>query len=511
MMNWLMKFVALIALAVGAGSARAEWKAAETAHFVIYSDSSDKEIEKLAARLESYHKLMLMATGVAEDVDPVKVRIYEVASTHEVGAALGLTDSGIGGFYTSNVLGPFAVTPRKMYFHVAGFTPELVLHHEYAHHFMLQYFPASYPGWYTEGFAELIGSSKMLDDGTIGYGMPAKHRGNEIAANWVSLEDLLTKDRVRGLDAYGQGWALTHFFTFDKARADQLRRYLHAISTGKSRAEAAKVFGDLGALNREARRYVTTGSFIHKRVKPQIERPAVKSLRRLSPAEAALIPQTIALSDEDLSLYRKASDRKREQELRDRNLARIRETAGRFPNDPYAIHLLAEAEWIAGNHAAAEAAADRLLALQPGHVRGMVRKSMSLARAAGALSGAARTAKAAEARKLALKANAADPNDPLPLLAYYQSFKLAGETPNRQAVDSLAQAVHTLPRDLTIRQLLVDEFAAQKKWAKAIEWLTPMANSPHESPRREAAREQMAKLQAELAREKGETPPSQDS
>jgi tetratricopeptide (TPR) repeat protein len=510
MMNWIVKLFGSMALALAPAAALAEWKAAETAHFVIYSRSSDKEIEKLAERLESYDKLMRMATGLAEDLDPVKVRIYEVDSMEDVEKALGLTGSGVAGFYDSNILGPYAVTPRKTRGAGADFTPELVLHHEYAHHFMLQYFPAVYPGWYTEGFAELIGSSKEMDDGRIGYGMPAKHRGHQIAAYWVPLQELLTKDRVRNLDTYGQGWALTHFFTFDSARADKLRQYLRALSAGQSRAEAAKVFGDLADLNREARRYVTAGSFTYKPVQPEIERPAVKSVRALSAAEAALIPETIAFRDDELTLYRKESERKREQSLREANLASIHEKAARHTNDPFALYLLGEAEWAGGNYAASEAAADRLLALQPRHVRGMVRKSLNLAHAAQALQGPARAAKAREARRLAQTANRADPNDPLPLLAYYQSFAMVGERPPPPAVEGLVQVVQTLPRDTAARQLLVDELASQKRWAAAIAVLQPMANSAHRSPRADAAREQMAKLRAELAKERGEAPPTDE-
>jgi hypothetical protein len=153
-------------------------------------------------------------------------------------------------FYDSNSLGPYAVTPRKTTGTGRYFTPDLVLHHEYAHHFMLQYFPAIYPGWYTEGFAELIGSSKMMDDGRIGYGMPALHRGNEINAYWAPLQDLLTKEKVHMLDTYAQGWAVTHFLTFDSKRSAQLRQYLTALGKGKSLAEAVTAFGDLDELNR---------------------------------------------------------------------------------------------------------------------------------------------------------------------------------------------------------------------------------------------------------------------
>lgn len=506
-MNRLLGFVWLALLVLAPTAARADWRAAESAHFIFYSESSDKDIEKLAARLESYDKLMRMATGIAEDVEPVKVRIYEVQSTYEVEAALGLSDSGVAGFYDSNILGPFAVTPRSTSSEGGSFTPALVLHHEYAHHFMLQYFPSVYPPWYVEGFAELIGSSKVMPDGRIGYGMPAKHRGSDIAVNWVNVADLLLKPPHKlYYDLYAQGWALTHFLTFSKERSPQMRAYLVALRAGRPPEEAAKAFGDLDTLNRDARRYVTAGAFDYKPVKVEIARPAIRNMRPLTPGEAATIPNVIALRDEELSLYRKAGAREREAKLRADNLERIRDRAGRFASDPFAQFLLAAAEYGAGHYPESEAAADRLLALQPGHARGMAIKSLNVARAARALQGPARAAKAAEARRLAVKANKTDPNETLPLLAFYQSFHLAGEKPSKDAVDALAAVVETQPGDTRARQLLVDQLAADGRWALAIAALQPIANSPHESPRRAAAREQLAKLQAELAKQTGERP-----
>lgn len=499
--------LALLAAALP-GAARAEWRLYETAHFTIYSEAPEKEVTRLAERLESIDGLLRMATGLGQDSDPVKVRIYHVASNNEVEKALGEAGSGTGvaGFYSSNVLGPYLVTPRKTYFGQGDFTPELVLHHEYAHHFMLQYFPAIYPSWYVEGFAELIGSSSFMDDGRIAYGMPAKHRGDAIAYDWVSLEDLLTKppEKIHDFDLYGQGWAMTHFFTFSKTRAPQMRQFLAGLIAGKSQAEAAKAaFGDLAALNREAHLYLTAGSFEYRPVKVEIKRPVIQASRAISAGEAALIPETIAFSDDELNLYRKAADRARQEKLRGENLARIREKARLYPTDPYALYLLGEAESVAGNMQAAEAAADRLLALQPDHPRALVTKSLALAQAAAALQGPARDQKAAEARRLAVRANKADPNDPLPLVAFYQSFRIVGAKPTRDAVQGLAAASMTLPADTRIRQLLVDELAAERRWREAIAALMPIANDPHDSPRRTAAREQMARLQAELAKAVG--------
>jgi tetratricopeptide (TPR) repeat protein len=502
--------LAALALAVISPAAvrAAEWKAYETTHFIIYSKSGDKDVEKLATGLESIDGLMRMASAISDKVKPIKVRIYEVDTEGEVQTAYGASgDSGIAGFYTSNILGPYAVTPHSTTFHDGDFTPGLVLHHEYAHHFMLQYFPAIYPQWYVEGYAELIGSSTVQADGKVAYGMPAKARGHEIAVDWVPLQEVFLKppEKLTNLDPYAQGWAMTHFFTFSSERATQLRAYFAALYAGKSRAEAAKVFGDLEKLNREARAYVTSGRFDYKLVPVPIGNPVIRAVHPVSAGEAALIPETIAFRDYDLSGYREAAAREHEQHRRDEILQHIRDKARLYPGDPYALYLLAQAEYSAGHYPDSESAADRLLAIDPNHVRGLVIKSLNLARAAHALSGSAREAKAQEARTLALKANHGDPADPLPLLAFYQSFHLAGLIAPEPAVQELAQVAVRLPADTEVRGLLVDEFAMDRNWAQAIATLAPLANSPHDSPQRTAAREKMAQLQAALQKEQGAT------
>jgi tetratricopeptide (TPR) repeat protein len=498
MAYWGKRIAAIVAAMLVASPSEAEWREMETAHFRIFSESSQIEVEEFAAKLESYDKLMRMVTGTKDD-RPVKVRIYEVAGLGEVEAAINAPNSGVAGFYDSNAMGPFAVTPHKTKGTGRYFTPELVLHHEYAHHFMLQYFPAIYPGWYVEGFAELIGSSKEMHDGRIGYGMPALHRGNEIAAYWVPLQDLLTKEKVVYLDTYGQGWALTHFLTFDSKRSAQFRQYLAALGSGKSLVEAAVAFGDLAALNRDARRYVTAGSFEYRPVKVEIAQPVILRTRTLSAGEAALIPEIIAFDDSDLAEYKDSSDRKKEEAHRKRVLDRIRDKAAGHANDAYAQQLLAEAEYGQGNYVQAETATDRLLTLSPDHRGGLTLKSMLLSRGAASLAGDARSQRIRTARAMAIKANRADPDDPRPLLAYYQSFNLVGEKTPQAAVDGLMQAVSLLPRDTAVRQLLVDQLARDKRYDEAIAWLMPVANSPHKSPRREAARLQMEQLKAAKA------------
>lgn len=496
-MRFLLAF--LTVLATASTSAHAEWRAYETAHFVFYSQSGAKDVSELARKLESVDGLMRLATHLG-DTDPVKVRIYEVADERAVQAAMGEEGTGVAGFYTSNVLGPYAVVPRRVTFTGDPIVRDIVIHHEYAHHFMLQYFPASYPRWYTEGFAELIGSSRIMPDGKIAYGYPAKHRGDAIAFHWVPLQRLLTvpMDEIKQIDLYGQGWALTHFLTFSPTRAPQLRQFLQSLNRGSTAVEAAKSFGDLDQLNREALNYLRQGTLDYRPVAVPLQQPLINGTRALSAAEADLIPETIAFSDEDTATIRKAEDRAREQARQQAILAQIRTKAGRYPTDSFALRLLAEAEAAAGNYAAAEAAADRLLALNAENVPALVVKSRAMSRAAQRLAGPARITMAAKARELAVKANRLDNNEPLALVAFYESYKAQGTKPPPSAVDGLSAAVATLARNAQIRQMLVDELEAEHRYAAAITVLAPIANSAHKSPRRDAAQAQLARLKAAM-------------
>jgi hypothetical protein len=115
-------------------------------------------------------------------------------------------------------------------------------------------------------------------------------------------------------------------------------------------------------------------------------------------------------------------------------------------------------------------------------------------------SGQARIAEADQARRLAMAANKQDPNNPLAYVAFYEGFHAAGVPVPANALQGLEAALAKLPNNTRIRQMLVDELASEHRWDAAINVLAPLANSPHESPLRQAAREQMEQLQAALAK-----------
>jgi predicted Zn-dependent protease len=112
------------------------------------------------------------------------------------------------------------------------------------------------------------------------------------------------------------------------------------------------------------------------------------------------------------------------------------------------------------------------------------------------MSGSARAQEAEKARALAVAANKSDPDNPLTYVAFYKTYPAAGAAAPANAVDALATAVEKLPSNENVRLMFVDELVKENRYAEAMFALSPIANDPHDSPMRQAARERMAQLKA---------------
>ena len=163
MLRWL---IALFLLAAP-GVARAEWREAVSKHFIVYSEGSEAELRQATADLEKYDFLLRLMLNAPQD-HPIRLKIYLLEDQEAVAGSLGQNPySGVAGYYSASPRGSLAVGMRKEldWATVDGFTAQVVLFHEYAHHLMLQYYAAAYPGWYVEGFAEYYGTTKIIPNG----------------------------------------------------------------------------------------------------------------------------------------------------------------------------------------------------------------------------------------------------------------------------------------------------------------------------------------------------------
>ncbi len=515
-----MRFlIALVTLLWSGSALAADWREAETAHFRIASSGSEAELRKFAERLEQFHTLLGLATGANEaSRRTVKVRVFLVPGVGYVQKLIGAERSGIAGFYDPRNEGALAVVPRDTDSGI--FTGQLVLFHEYAHHYMLQYSPAAYPSWYVEGFAEIASTASFERKGEITFGKAASHRQYELvlgdrypSAKMLDGTYLADQKRGRGW-SYGDAWLLSHYLTFSKPRANQLRGYMNAINAGKKPAEAAQVFGDLTKLQREVSIYLAGRSFPYRAVPiPEVAAGAMK-LRMLGAAEAALIDDTIELerrtrlpkmpdeADQTEAVKKrraefpaKLAEAKQEREVW---LAGLERKVTRMAAEPVAWRLLADARCASEQFEACAAAAERTLALVPRDGHALSRRAEATIALAKDLPPEQRRARITAAQDDLLGVNAANPDDPLPLLIFYQSFAAMGLPADADGLTALVTFVQLVPQVDEPRLMLAHELMTRSRWRDARVILRPLAFSPHENSAVRKARAMIEEIEAKL-------------
>jgi hypothetical protein len=485
-------------------AARAEWREAVSKHFIVYSEGSERELRQEASDLEKYDFLLRKMLGVP-DVDPVKLKIYLMADMLQVQKTRGAgTGNGVAGYYSASPRGPIAVGTRGD-LGGRGFeiSSRAILFHEYAHHLMLQYFDASFPSWYVEGFAEYYGMTRILPDNVIEVGRPATHRLTSIRAfgEWLPLNRLLAPQgpNDRALDLYSQGWLLMHYLADNEARKGQLSRYIVAINQGVPAKKAMDdAFGeDALALDKELRNHARKRTFEATRISFASLDIGPIETRTLGKAEQALLRLEIALGRRIFA--REAADFVNE----------VREVASNYPGDPSVAAVLTEAEYLVDNRPAAREAVERWLALKPDDARAQSYKGLI---EASELAAANRADKEgwASAIKWVTKARAAAPKDPLVLEAFYDVHAARGDLPPPRAQNALFQAMELMPQDDRLRHKVARDFERRELIEDAIAIIQPLTFGTHhidqESEKQKIKRERWEEKWRRAGAEKLETP-----
>lgn len=525
-MNRLIGLAWLALLLCVPAAASAEWKEATTTNFIVYSEGGEAQLREFATKLEKFNYVLRTYHGVTAPPSPVKLKVYLFPNIAAVGKMAG--GDGVAGYYISRARGLMmvgsrsrpqgAVNPRNGPDYV-DIDSESILLHEYTHHFMYQYFPATYPTWYSEGFAEFWGATNILPNDVVEVGQPVNYRyGSFEMGRWLPIRKLLTAQSyadVPELDLlYAQGWLLVRSAFDDPKQRKQLQAYLKAINRGASYEQAMKEsFDDVGALDDKLHEYAGKSRFQVMRLPFKKIEVGPIAVRSVTPAEDSMMELSIELAQGILK--REAVE----------FAGKVRSAARRFPDDPFALSLLSEAERLAGNRDAAAAAADRLLAAAPGDPRGLLQKAlaeMERLKAASSRDAPAWNA----ARQYLVRASKAAPNDPLILEAYYDSYAGQGIMPPEPAQAVLYKAHELAPSDSDLRYKLALDFERRDMIQEAIAIIRPVAYVlPHRKgesakekkrreereekyrgageAKRETAREMLTRLEGKLAKKGG--------
>lgn len=503
-MRCLLPFLAIFL----ATPAQAEWWEARTDHFIIYSNSSQKDAREFALKLERFDQSLRSLQRIKPDdrlSDARKVTIYRSGDIKDIASLAGSPGSGIAGFYIPRASGPVAFVPskeeirqRSLYTDAQSqaartLDAETVLFHEYAHHFMFRHFAAAYPSWYVEGLAETYSTIDFKEDGAFHLGNPPQARARALfgGLNYSVKRMLLSSDKPEMEDLFGRytyGWLLTHYLTFEPSRQGQLLSYLKLVNSGTPMAQAAeKAFGDLGRLEGDVDRYLRKRPLPGAMVKPANYSEPVVALRQLGPDEEAIMP---VRSRSKVGVTKKTAPDV---------AADARAIGARYPNSHLVQLSLAEAELDARNLDAAERAADAAIAARPDSAEALYYKANVLLERAKA-----DPKYSAEARAMFLAANRADPDHPGPLIGNYLAYKWAKQAAPEAALIGLERAFLLAPYDGELRLILASQLLAEKKGEMTRDLLIPLALAPHESKRAKALNEVVALIEAKKLDEAGQ-------
>jgi hypothetical protein len=481
------------------GTAQAAWWQAKSRHFTVYSEGNDEKLRGFAERLEKFDFLLRRLTNVTDPEQGSPVQVFLLSSDRKVQKLAG--NPNIGGFYTTSDRSAYAVLARGEKISKFDFGAEEILFHEYTHHFMLHHFPAAYPAWYVEGFAEFFSVVNFPKNGSIEFGnIPLARLPALRLESPYPLKNLFTRDTgglsLRDGDRYyGTAWLLTHFYHYDKSgRRKEITRYLDDLAQGVPNIQPDSYFeGGLDGLDKDVRAYIKRRSLSYNALTPLDMKIGEIVVSPVDPAQGALV-------EDELRLF----NRPKADEL-PAIVTAIRATAARFPGSAYAAALLAEAEWADDQKDAALANADRAIALDAQSSRGhAVRAQVLLERA--------HDSDKAEDWKAALtaivRANRADTEDPVPLALFYRYHAMRGGKMPDLGYDGLYKAFTLLPQSSDYRFNFVHAMAARGDYATASLLLDPIAYSPHASEMREAAIRMKAELDAQAAEKAAKKPGS---
>lgn len=500
MKNNGLALLAAIAMIGVTERADAKWLRADTDNFVIYSEGSEKSLRDFAGKLERFDATLRLRFGLSGEKEPNRLTVYLVERAADAGKlTAGRLGPSIAGFYSPDPEGSYAVSNREAT--VIKGTPEWqqTLFHEYSHHFMRRYLPAAFPAWFIEGFAEYYSTADFTKEGKAEIGKPPYGRAYgllkmpKISADTLLFQRPGTMRNSGQMDVYyGRAWLLTHMLYNDPARAGHLAAYIDAINKGvDAKKAAADSLGDLAQLDRDLNAYLNKRLTYRTMAKPILVAGPI-TIAALSPAADAMLP---------LQMERKSAGGHEDRLVKARGS--LTKLAAQYPGDADIWYELAMAEWDRGaenrDAAATRVAVDKALAIEPQHVRANVllgRTMLASLREKDDPSAADWNA----ARKPIILANRANPDDPVPLYAYYESFADQGVAPPPIAIDGLARSFELAPENGQARVSYAFALAEQGQFDKAIRLAKMLAFDPHDGGEGPVLLDQLEAMRARAER-----------
>lgn len=351
-LSHMLMALASLWLTAAEASAQGRWLRAESTHFIVFSRGSEGDLRRSTEELERFDATLRQLTSNARGITANKVEVYLVRNRDELAVVRPGLPPGVLGFYsaTPEHIGAFLIDRSE------GLDARTVLFHEYAHHFMMQYFADAYPAWFAEGFAEYVSTAELDATRTRLGGYEEARTQPLYDMQWAALADLIDPGRenarrVPSYMFYSQSWIYVHYILSDADRRRALSQYFTAVQSGADRTTAfEEAFGTTAdGFRRDVLTYLRRGIALSNYPAAQADL-SVQITRMPQSADDLMLPMARA--------QRVSDDTEDREEL----ASRIASIAARYPGDTYAQIARARAELVRNQPAAARPIVEPLVA-----------------------------------------------------------------------------------------------------------------------------------------------------
>jgi Tfp pilus assembly protein PilF len=253
------------------------WVEVRSPHFVVLTDSSEKQARHVAGQFERMRLVFHTAFPKASVDPPSPIVILALKDKKDFQA---LEPEAYLAKGQLELAGLFLRAPDKNYvllrLDAQGEHPYATVYHEYTH-LLLSDFEEWLPLWLNEGLAEFFQNTEIHDkDAQLGE--PSSDDILYLRQNrLLPLETLLTVDvkspyyheEQKGSVFYAESWALVHFLqiTDNLAHTHRLPDYVDLLSKHVDSITAGeRAFGDLRQLQKALESYIALPSFRYFRV-----------------------------------------------------------------------------------------------------------------------------------------------------------------------------------------------------------------------------------------------------
>lgn len=482
-MRRLQIWLALLASLIASTPAGAEWRRAESPNFIVYADSGESRLRERILQLEDFHRLLADVTGIRTPPLRNKLTVYLLDDAGDLRQVRNVSGS-VGGLYSATAIGVAA------YVSASTSQGNQLLHHEYAHHFMYQFATIPYPVWFVEGFAEYFMTARFTDRDIELGDIPENRIRPLSAAGWLPMERVLS-GTLAGLDGlerarfYSQSWLAVHYFYSNADRFAQLRRYMTEVGNGADATTALQRATGLtpDAFERALMDHIRGGRITFRRMS-----------RAAAPEPVPVAVTTLPPSANELISARAALHIGQRADFGERLLSRVRDIAARYGDDPFARRVLAQAETMHGDGAAADRLLDALMAEFPNDVELPYLKGMRHLRAAAGAED--RETNNREAARWFGRAFSLDEN-------HYQTLYRFAQSQHGQPTyfaennrNVLMLAYSLAPQVAEIRMAAAGILLARREFALAESLLLPLSTHPHDERLAESARRMLDRVRA---------------